>query len=132
MAKAKKSKELSFSMPDKVGLLSEISTAIAKVKVNILASCAYGMEGKAVFIMITDNNAKAKKSLASSGVNVKEEEVITVEMPNKSGELQKVAKKISEAGINIHYIYGTAGTGKTSICVFKTADDKKAIKVINK
>jgi len=132
MAKAKKAKELSFTLLDKVGLLSEISTAIAKLKVNILASCAYGMEGKAVFIMITDNNAKAKKALAPFGVGIKEEEVISVEMPNKVGALQNVAKKIANARIDIHYMYGTAGAGKTSICVFKTADDKKAIKIINK
>ena len=90
------------------------------------------MEGRAYFMLITDSNAKAKKALTSVGVNVKEEDVISVEMPNKSGELQRVAKKISDAGINIHYIYGTAGAGKTSVCIFKTADDKMAIKVINK
>jgi len=132
MAKAKKSKQLSFSMPDKVGLLSEISTAIAKAKVNIVGGCAYGMEGKAYFMMITDSNAKAKKTLAPLGVEFTEDDVISVEMPNKVGELQKVAKKIADAGINIHFMYGTAGAGKSSICVFKTADDKKAIKVINK
>jgi len=76
--------------------------------------------------------AKAKKALAPFRVGVKEEEVISVEMPNKAGELQKVAKKIANARIDIHYMYGTAGAGKTSICVFKTSDDKQAIKMINK
>ena len=55
-----------------------------------------------------------------------------MEIPNKVGELQKVAKKIADAGIDIYYMYGTVGTGKSSLCVFKTADDNKAIKVINK
>jgi hypothetical protein len=58
--------------------------------------------------------------------------VVEVEMPNKPGELQKVAKKIAEAGIDIEYMYGTAGKGKTPTCVFKTPDDQKAIRVINK
>lgn len=132
MAKAMKSKQLSFSMPDKVGLLSDISTAIAKAKVNIVGGCAYGMENRAYFMLITDNNAKAKKAVGPFGAGFTEDDVISVEMPNKVGELQKVAKKIADAGINIHFMYGTAGAGKTSICVFKTDDDKKAIKVINK
>jgi len=132
MAKAKKSKQLSIIMPDKVGLLSEISTAISNAKVNMSAICAYGMEGKAYFMVITDSNAKAKKAVSPLVGEIKEEDVITVEMPNRVGELQKVAKKIADAMINIIYMYGTAGTGKSSICVFKTADDKKAIKVINK
>ena len=57
MAKAKKSKQLSFSMRNRVGLLSEISTAITNVKVGMNAICAYGMEGKAYFMMVTDSNA---------------------------------------------------------------------------
>ena len=132
MTKAKKAKQLNFMMPDRIGLLSQISSAISDAKVNITASCAYGMEGRAYFMMITDSNAKAKKALAPFGVGIKEEEVISVEMPNKVGALQNVAKKIANARIDIHYMYGTAGAGKTSICVFKTADDKKAIKIINK
>lgn len=130
MAKAKKVKQLSFIMPNRVGLLSELSMAIAKEKVNINAICAYEMEDKAYFMMITDSNAKAKKALSPLGAWVQEEDVIAVELPNKVGELQKVAKKIADSGIDIRYMYGTAGTGKSSICVFKTEDDKKATRVI--
>lgn len=132
MAKAKKSKQLSLTMSNKVGLLSEIGTALAGAKVNITAICAYGMENKAYFMLVTESNAKAKKALSPLKVKIEEEDVITVEMPNKVGELQKVAEKIADAGIDIYYMYGTAGTGKSSICVFKTADDTKAIRVINK
>jgi hypothetical protein len=131
MAKAKKSKQLSLTMPNKVGLLSEVSAAMAGAKVNINAICAYEMEDEAYFMLITENSAKAKKVLSPLGGEIEEEDVISVDLPNKVGELQKVAKKIADAGIDINYMYGTVGTGKSSICVFKTADDKKAIKVIN-
>lgn len=132
MAKAKRIKQLSFTMPNRVGLLSEVSTVIAGAKVNINAICAYEMEDKAYFMLTTDNNAKAKKALIPLGVEVKEEDIIAVEMPNKVGELEKVAKKIANAKIDINYMYGTTGAGKSSICLFKTADDKKAIRAINK
>ena len=132
MAKAKKSKQLYVTMKNKIGLLSEVSTAVAGAKVNIYAICAYGMEEKAFFMLVTDSPAKAKKALSKLGGKISEDEVISVDLPNKAGELQKVAKKIAGAGIDIIYVYGTAGTGKISTCIFKTADDKKAIKVINK
>jgi hypothetical protein len=45
--------------------------------------------------------------------------------------LQKVAKKIADAGVDIEYMYATTGGGKAT-CVFKTADDQKAIKIIRK
>ena len=132
MAKARKTKQLSFSMSDRVGLLSLVSSTITKAKINITAICAYGMENKAYFMMATDSNAKAKKALTPLGIGIQEEDVVAVEMPNKVGELQKIAQRIADSGINIEYMYGTAGTGKTSVCVFKTADDAKAIRVINK
>ncbi len=132
MAKARKTKEISFTMPDKVGLLSEVTTAVGGAKVNITAICAYAMESNAYFMLTADSTAKVKKALAGFGAAIEERDVVEVEMLNKPGELQKVAKKIADAGIDIEYMYATAGKGKTATGVFKTADDKKAIKVINK
>ena len=130
MAKARKVKEISFTMSNKVGLLSEVTTAIAAAKVNVTAICAYAMENSATFMLTTDSNAKAKKALAPLAVTIEERDVVAVEVPNKSGELRKVAKKIADAGIDIEYMYATAGKGKTATCVFKTTDDNKTVKVI--
>jgi hypothetical protein len=133
MTKAKKVKQLSFMMPDRAGLLSEVTTALAGAKVNIKAVCAYGMQNEATFMLTSDSNAKAKKALAPLGVvELKEEDVFAVEMTNKPGELQKVAKKIADAGINIIYMYGTTNAGRSATCVFATSDDGQAIKLINK
>jgi hypothetical protein len=57
--------------------------------------------------------------------------VILVELPNKPGELQKVAKKIADAGIDIDFMYATTA-GSKATCILKTADDQKAIKIIRK
>jgi hypothetical protein len=133
MAKAKKVKQLSFMMPDRVGLLSEISAALGAAKVNIGAICAYGMQNEATFMLTADSMAKAKKALMKLGVaGLKEEDVFTVEMSNKPGELQKVAKKLADAGINILYMYGTTTAGRSATGVFATSDDAQAIKLINK
>ena len=132
MSKARKVKEMEFTMPNKVGLLSEVTTAIAGAKVNITAICAYGMENSAYFMLTTNSNAKAKKALAPLGVAIEEKDVIEVEALDKPGELQKVAKKIADAGIDIEYMYATASSGKKETCIFMTSDNAKAIKVINK
>jgi len=132
MAKARKVKEISFTMPNRVGLLSEVTAAVAKAKVNITGICAYAMENSAFFMLTVDSNAKAKKALPSLGVGIEERDVVEVEMANKPGELQKVARKIGDVGIDIEYMYATAGKGKTATCVFKTSDDQKMIKIIRK
>lgn len=132
MAKATKIKLLSFSIKDRPGLLSEITAKLAVAKVNITAICAYAMDDTAYFDMATDNNSKAKKAFNGFGVEMEEKEILAVEMPNKVGELQKVAKILADAGINITYMYGTTSIGRTSTCLLSTADNKKALRIINK
>jgi hypothetical protein len=131
MANAVKLKQLSFTLPDKIGLLSEVTAFITAAKINIEAICAYGMGDEGYFMIITDNNAKAKKVIANMGAEVKTEDVIAVEVPNKMGQLQQVAKKISDTGIDISYIYGSPVKQKMTL-IFKTTNDKKALKALAK
>lgn len=131
MVKAIKAKQLSFSLPSKIGLLSEVSSFITAAKINIEAICAYEMSEQGFFMLMTDNHTKTKKILSHMGATVSVDDIITVEMPNKVGELQKIAKKFSDAGIDINYIYGSPMKGKMTL-ILKTANDKKALNVLNK
>ena len=131
MTKAMKRKQLSFTLPDRIGLLSEVTAFITAAKINIEAICAYGMGDEGYFMIITDNNIKAKEVISQMGVEVKAEDVIAVEVPNKLGQLQQVAKKISDAGIDISYIYGSPVKQKMTL-IIKTANDKKALKALAK
>ncbi len=132
MPKAKKATQLSFEIPDKAGLLSELTDVIAGAKVDLSAICAYTMGEKAYIMLNADSTAKTKKALAGLGISADESDVMVVDMHNKPGELHKVSKKIADAGVNIEYMYATAGAGRSSTCVFSTSDNKKAIKAINK
>lgn len=132
MAKAVKAKLLSFDMKDRPGLLSEVTAALADARVNITAICAYAWDDTAYFDMTTDGNAAAKKALARLKLKCEEENVLSIEMSNKVGELQKVAKVIADAGINITYMYGTTSTGRTSTALLSTSDTAKALRLINK
>ncbi|MCU0594316.1 MAG: ACT domain-containing protein [Desulfobacterota bacterium] len=131
MAKTMKMKQLSFSMPNRIGLLSELSSFLTAAKINIEAICAYGMGDEGYFMIVTDNNAKAKRVISQMGAEVTAEEVIAVQMPNKAGQLRQLAKQISDAGVDIHYIYGSPVKGKMTVIV-KTADDKKALRALSK
>ena len=131
MAKAMKLKQLTFILPNRVGLLSEVTTFLANGKINIEALCAYGRGSEGVFMIVTDNNAKAVKILTQMGADVKAEEVIAVELPNKPGELQKVAKRVSEVDVDINYVYVSPSGSKMTV-VLKTVDDKKIMKALKK
>ena len=73
MFKIMKLKQLAFVVPNRVGLLSELTTFLANGKINIEALCAYGRGPEGVFMIVTDNNAKAKKILTQMDAEVKTE-----------------------------------------------------------
>jgi hypothetical protein len=127
MAKAKMVKLISFTLPSKVGQLSAAADLLAAAKTGMQAFSAMDAGANASFLVAVKNAAKAKKTLAPLGVEIKEQDALCVEMPNKTGRLQKVAKKLAEAGINIHSSWATAFTGKTASCILMTSDDRKAL-----
>ena len=129
MAKASKGKQIILTVPNKVGTLAKITSVIAAAGVNINAISARGDKRRAYFHIVVDRHMKAKNALTKAKIKVTDENVILVEMANKPGELKNVAEALAEAGIDILDNYGSAGGGK-SFCVFKTDNDKKAMKVI--
>lgn len=118
-----------------MGLTAKVAAALAAENVNILAGTGYsasGMRRKATFTLIVDDLAKAEKALDKIGADdIHESSVIMVETANKVGALEKISRIIADSGINIYYFYSTTSSGKTATCVFKTADDKKTIKVLS-
>jgi len=131
---AKTAKEITATFHDSIGLTAKVAAAVAGAKVNILAATGHSASGErknATFTLIVDDFAKAEKALDKIGAeDIHESSIVMVETPNKVGALERVASIIANAGIDIYYFYATTSSGKTATSVFKTADDKKAIKVL--
>ena len=131
---AKTAKEITATFRDSIGLTAKVAAAVAAARVNILAATGYsasGMRKNATFNLVVDDFVKAEKALDKIGAeDIHESSIIMVETPNKVGALQKVAKIIADAGIDIYYFYATTSSGRTATSVIKTADDKKAIKAL--
>ncbi|MBU1862747.1 MAG: ACT domain-containing protein [Candidatus Omnitrophica bacterium] len=128
MAKCTKEVELIITTPNKVGMLAEVTSAIADEGVNIAALCAYEMEGKAVFMLITDNSAKAKKAAETKGWKTEENDVVMVEVTDKIGAAKEVAARVEAKGINLQCCYGTTcGSPKCSCKLILRALDPEAL-----
>jgi hypothetical protein len=130
----KTAKEITAIFDDRIGLTAKVAAVVAGESVNILAATGYSASGfrdKATFTLVVDDLAKAEKALDRIGaLEIHESSVLLVETENKVGALERVAKLIADAGINIYYFYASTSSGKTATSVIKTADDKKAIKVL--
>ena len=132
----KTAKEITATFADCVGLTAKVAAALAAEKVNILAGTGYSASGirrKAIFTLIVDDLVMAEKALDMIGADdVQHSSVILVETENKVGALERISRIVANAGIMIYYFYSTTSSGKTATCVFRTADDQKAMKVLCK
>ena len=133
---ARPAMEIMATFVDSVGLTAKVAAALAAENVNILAGTGYSASGprqKAIFTLIVDDLVKAERALDRIGADeIQDSSVILVETENKVGALERIAKLIADAGIMIYYFYSTTSTGKMASCVIRTADDKKAIKILQK
>jgi hypothetical protein len=133
---ARPAMEIMATFVDSVGLTAKVAAALAAENVNILAGTGYSASGprqKAIFTLIVDDLQKAERALDRIGADeIQDSSVILVETENKVGALERIAKLIADAGIMIYYFYSTTSTGKMASCVIRTADDKKAIKILQK
>lgn len=131
---ARTAKEITATFVDCVGLTAKVASALAAENVNILAGTGYSASGtrrKAIFTLIVNDLIKAEKALDKLGADdIQDSSVVLVETENKVGALERISRIIANAGIMIYYFYSTTSSGKTATCVFKTADDRKAIKVL--
>lgn len=124
-----KAKELIITTEDEAGMLSEVTSAIAAQGVNISAICAYEMEGKARFMMVTSDNAKARSAANSKGWKTEEGEVVAVELIDKVGAAKEMADKLKAKKVNLKYCYGTTcscAPNSTSRLILKS-DNNDAI-----
>ena len=111
-----RAKELKFKVPDRPGMLGEITTALGEKKVNLRAVNAWVEGDEGVIRMVVDKHAVAKKLLAQMGWAPEERDVIELELADKPGTLAAAATKLGNAGVNITHVFlGTAGARKATV-----------------
>lgn len=98
-------KEILVVAGNDVGSLAAVAESLGSVGVNIEAISAYGLDGKAVYRIITNDVSTTLKALSKLDVKVKEADAIVYKMANRPGELGKVTRKLADKGINLESLY---------------------------
>lgn len=126
---AKKVKELRFSVKNKVGALSEIAALLKKANANILHAAAWVEGKKGFFGLVTNNNAQAKKALGKAGIRATEGDVLVLNLANKVGSLDRVARRLARAKIDITCLVATTSGPRASV-LLNTKNNSKARRVV--
>ena len=124
-------KQLSIFIENKVGRLQAIMDTLSENDINIRALSIAETTEFGILRIITPDVEKAKKVLRDVDVISKITDVIAVYIDDKAGGLAKMLKSITEAEVNVEYMYAFLGrTEGKALMVLKADDEAKAEKAL--
>ena len=123
-------KDFTIQLTHRPGELANVANALSLKGVNIKSLAAMNLGNQALLHLIPDDVDAARSALRDRNIRFEENEVISILLENKAGELTGVAAKLSDAGLNLEAIY-VVGLAEGLIELAIAADDsKKAKKVL--
>lgn len=125
-------RQLSVFLENKPGRLCAATDTLAKEGINISALTVADTAEFGVLRMIVDQPDLAKEVLFASGVVVRISKVLAVAMDDAPGGAGGILHLLSEAGLNVEYMYACVGrlSGK-ALMVIRTDNLEKAAEVLH-
>jgi hypothetical protein len=115
-------KEVVVNLPDDLGVLSRISTALSEARVNIKAVCAYAVDDDAHVRLVTDNNGRAMDVLKRAGFTASEHDVVRCEVsPNMLHP--EIGSALSGYEVDNNYWCAAAHRGEHAVLYFTLRDN---------
>ena len=123
--------QLSVFLMNQPGALVDVIKAISDAKINIRAlSIAEANDFGILRIIVSDTDLVS--SLLGKKYLISRTEVVAARMDDRSGALYPLLVSLSEANINIEYMYAFTGNNpEEAYVVFRVNDVKTAEEVLN-
>lgn len=133
MANIRTITQFSVFLVNKPGVLAQVTGALAREKVNLVAMTLVDAQEHGVLRFVAEQPVLARQVIARLNLPATETDVLLLDLSNRPGALADVATLLGENHININYAYCTSGApgGRTS-GIFKVADARKAIRLLEK
>ena len=127
-----KVEQISVFLENKAGALAEVTRILGESGVNIRALSLADTKDFGILRLIVNDNEKAKEVLGPRGFTVRKTEVVAVEVPDRPGGLAEILKVLSEANINVEYLYAfVQQSGENAIIIFRFDETDRAIAALS-
>lgn len=122
-------KQLSIFLENKTGRLADISEILGKAGINMSAFSVADSSDFGILRLIVSEPQKALETLKDKGFSVRLTDVLCLNVPNTPGALSKAMSILSEAKVEIEYMYAFS-LGDDALSVIKPQDIKQCIEVL--
>ena len=122
--------QISVSLENKAGQLADITHILSENEVNMRALNIAETADYGVLRLIVDDASKASSILLEHGFILTMTPVVGVAVPDTPGGLSKVLGVISDAGMDVEYMYSVFGQKDGQACMIFRVADSDALTVV--
>jgi len=123
--------ELVVETEDRVGVVAEISRLLADMGINLLSIMVRTEEDRALVHLVTTSQTHAHEALRKACFEVREREVVLVELPHHPGFLSKVSEALARKGLAVDELYATVPeSGSIGVVVLLCPDIRGAVQLL--
>ena len=102
--------DLAIVMENGPGTLAEIGEALGRAGINVEGICGFVAQGQGVGHLLVADPTAARQALDGLCEVGEEREVLILEVDDRPGALGSIARKLSDAGVNVEVAYLGTGT----------------------
>ncbi len=122
-------KQISTILINKPGTLARVCSVLKQKRVNILAISIENMVDSCILHVVVDDTKAGIEAIKKLGLPVVINPVLVLTLSDRPGAVGDIARKLTKAGVNIEYVYGSGSSGK-GLVVFRVSDVNKAAEAI--
>lgn len=123
--------QISVFLENKKGRLTEVCTLLGNSDINIRALTVAESEDFGVLRIVVDKPEKTLEALKASGFVANQTDIVAVEVADRPGGLARVLKLLSDADVNIEYMYGFVEKhGDSALLVFRFEKPDEATQLL--
>ncbi|GAB4257352.1 MAG: ACT domain-containing protein [Deferrisomatales bacterium] len=126
-----KLKQISVSLENAPGRLYEVTKALGDAGINLRALSLVETGDFGTLRLLVSDVATARHVMMEKHFPARVDEVVAVEIEDKPGRLAALLKPLTEARINVRYMYAFTGfTSGHAVMIFRFSDNDAAIETL--
>lgn len=124
-------KQVTVFLENRAGRLEQVTQVLKDNGINIVSVSLADTNDFGLLRLILSDPEKAATVLKADGFSAMLTDVIAVKLTQHVGKLGELLVILSQADVNVEYMYGLTSGDENASIVIKTSDQKKAVEVIN-